>query len=226
MNTFELQAQPRTVSGKKVKALRQNGRIPGVIYGREVESRLVDVDAKDLQKLIQQAGTAGLLELTIGGTESVHVLISDAQADHLGTIRHVDFHAVKMDEVVRTEVPLRLVGDVPAVYNLGGSLVQVLEELEVEALPANLPQHIDVDVSVLEELESHISVESLKAPDKVTILTDPHEMVCKVESPRSDEEMAALDEEMGEAVAAEGSVEGEAAEADQANGADASDKDK
>ncbi len=226
MNTFELQAQPRTVSGKKVKVLRQDGRIPGVVYGKDVESCLVDVDGRALQKLIQQAGTAGLLELTIGEDKPVHVLISEAQIDHLGAIRHVDFHAVKMDEVVRTEVPLRLVGDVPAVYNLGGSLVQVLEELEVEALPADLPQHIDVDVSVLEELEAHISVESLNAPDKVTFLTDPHEMICKVESPRSDEEMAALDEEMGEAVAAEDAIEGEAAESGQANGADSSDKDK
>lgn len=209
MTNFELAAETREATGKKVKALRKSGRIPGVIYGKDVENQLIDVDTLTFKRVLAQAGTAGLLELTVGDAKPIHVLITDAQTDYLGAVQHIDFHKVKMDEIVRTAVPLKLIGEAPAVYNLGGSLVQMLEELEIEALPGDLPQTIEVDVSGLEELEAHLSVETLTIPDKVTVLTDAHEMICKVESPRSDEEMAALEEEMGEDAPAEVTEEGE-----------------
>ena len=198
-----LEAKPREILGKKVKSLRADGLVPGVVYGKGFKSQMVEVNSLAIQRILHRSGTAGLLELKIGSQAPVHVLISDTQNDYLGRIQHVDFHQVKMDEKVRTEVPLKLIGDVPAVYNLGGTLVQVLEELEVEALPGDLPQSIEVDVTGLEELDSHINVAQLIIPDKVIVLTDAVEMVCKIEAPRSDEEIAALDAEMGEEVVAE-----------------------
>lgn len=203
MNIMKLQVDSRTDLGKKAKQVRATGQVPGVVYGRSQESQSIAVDGLVFSKIYHQAGHSGLIELSVGEAKPVNVLIHDVQTNHLGRPIHVDFYQVKMDELIRTEVPLRLVGDAPGAFNLGGSLVQALEEVEVEALPANLPSAIEIDVSVLEELESSLSVADLKAPDKVTILTDGHEMVCKIESPRSEEEMAELDAEMGEEVAPE-----------------------
>lgn len=212
MEQYTLVATRREETGKAVKKLRSTGKIPGVVYGSGVDSRVISVDDLVLSRIFQKAGHTGLVELSIGDAKPVHVLISEVQTNHLGRIQHVDFHQVKMDEIVRTEVPLRLVGDVPAVFNLGGSLVQVLEEVEVEALPAFLPSSIEVDVSGLEELEATLSVADIQMPDKVTLLSDPQETICKVEAPRTEEEMAALDAEMGDEVPAE-VAEGEEAEA-------------
>lgn len=214
MEQYTLAATRRDETGKAVKKLRTTGKIPGVVYGSGVDSQIVSVEDLVLTRVFHKAGHTGLVELSVGETKPVHVLISEVQTDHLGKIQHVDFHQVKMDEIVRTEVPLRLVGDVPAVFNLGGSLVQVLEEVEVEALPAFLPSSIEVDVTGLEELEASLSVADIKMPEKVTLLTDLQETICKVESPRSEEELAALDAEMGDEVPAdEEGEEGESAAA-------------
>ena len=204
MDIIKLDADVRENTGKKLRQERNAGKIPGVLYGRELESKIVSVDNLVFSKVYHKAGHSGLVELTVGDTKPVNVLIQDVQTDYLGRPLHIDFYQVKMDEAIRTEVPLKLVGDAPGAFNLGGSLVQVLEEVEVEALPANLPSHIDIDVAVLEELEASLSVADITVPDKVKILTDEHEMVCKIEPPRSEEEMAELDAEMGEEVTPEG----------------------
>lgn len=214
MDTLKLQVETRTDMGKKAQQLRTSGKIPAVLYGRGDTNQSVAVDALVFAKAFQKAGHSGLVELTVGDAKPVNVLIQDVQTNHLGRPLHIDFYQVKMDEAIRTEVPLKLVGEAPGAFNLGGSLVQVLEEVEVEALPANLPNTIEVDVSGLEELESSLSVADLVAPDKVTILTDGHELVCRVESPRSEEEMAELDAEMGEEVKPEDTEGAETAEAD------------
>lgn len=214
MDTLKLQVETRTDMGKKAQQLRTSGKIPAVLYGRGDTNQSVAVDALVFAKAFQKAGHSGLVELTVDDAKPVNVLIQDVQTNHLGRPLHIDFYQVKMDEAIRTEVPLKLVGEAPGAFNLGGSLVQVLEEVEVEALPANLPNTIEVDVSGLEELESSLSVADLVAPDKVTILTDDHELVCRVESPRSEEEMAELDAEMGEEVKPEDAEGAETTEAD------------
>ncbi len=209
MEKHTLTVTQRSETGKQTKLVRAKGMVPGVIYGREVEPQAISVDALVLARTFHRAGQTGLIELTIDDAKPVHVLISDLQKDYTGAIRHFDLHQVKMDEVVTTEVPIRLIGESSAVFNLGGSLVQVLDGLEVEALPVNLPQNIEVDVSGLTELESHISVADIKLDTKVKVLTDESEMVCRVESPRSEEELAELDAEMGDEVPAEVAAEAE-----------------
>lgn len=211
MDTLKLQVETRADTGKKTQQLRNSGKVPGVVYGRGQETQVVAIDALVFAKTYQKAGHSGLIELMIDASDPVNVLIHEVQTNHLGRPLHVDFYQVKMDEAIRTEVPLKLVGEAPGVFNLGGSLVQALEEVEVEALPANLPSSIEVDVSSLEELESSLSVVDIVVPEKVTILSDEHEMVCKVEAPRSEEEMAELDAEMGEEVKPEDVEEAEEA---------------
>lgn len=203
MDILKLKVETREKIGKKARQERAVGKIPGIVYGREFKPQAVSVEALVFAKAYHKAGHSGLVELAVGESKPVNVLIHDVQTNHLGRPLHIDFYQVKMDEAIRTEVPLKLVGEAPGAFNLGGSLVQVLEEVEVEALPANLPSHIDVDVSVLEELEASLSVANIVVPDKVTVLTDEHEMICRVEPPRSEEEMAELDAEMGEEVAPE-----------------------
>lgn len=211
METLQISVQGRQSTGKALASLRSNGHVPGVVYGKGVESRMISVDELALARLYSHAGSSSLIELTLDDQKPVHVLIHDVQKTHLGKLSHVDFLQVKMNESIRTEVPLKMVGDAPGVFNLGGSLVQNLEEVEVEALPANLPSAIEVDVSGLEELDASLSVADLKIPDGVTLLTDAHELVCRVEAPRSEEELAELDAEMGEAVTHE-EGDGESAE--------------
>lgn len=210
MDKVKLQVVVRSDIGKKAQQVRNNGKIPAILYGRGNSNQVVAVDTQLFAKAFQRAGHSGLIELSVDDAKPVNVLIQDVQTSHLGRPLHIDFYQVKMDETIRTEVPLKIVGDAPGAFNLGGSLVQVLEEVEVEALPANLPNAIEVEVSGLEELESSLSVADLKAPDKVKILTDEHELVCRVESPRSEEELAELDAEMGEEVKPEDTENAEA----------------
>lgn len=200
MDILKLQAETRAETGKKTRQVRQKGQVPGVVYGRGKSNQNVAVDTLIFNKIYQKVGQSGLIELSVGEAKPVNVLIHDVATNHLGKPLHIDFYQVKMDEIIRTAVPLKLIGEAPGMFNLGGSLVQVLEEVEVEALPVDLPASIEVDVSSLEELESSLSVADLSMPDKVAILTDQHEMVCKIESPRTEEEMAELDAEMGEEV--------------------------
>ncbi len=211
MVDYKLQAAERAQQGKQVRQLRSSGSIPGVIYGREVENKLVSLEDLTFKRVFHQAGHSSLVQLAVGDAAPVNVLISDVQTDHLGRIIHVDFHQVKMDEVVTAEVPIKLVGEAPGVFNLGGTLVQPLEELEVEALPADLPQAIEVDISGLENLEDSISVSDLKISDKVTVMTDAHELICRVDAPRTDEEMAELEAEMGDELPEDLAEEKEAA---------------
>lgn len=138
MDKLTLQVEARTDMGKKAQQVRTSGKVPGVIYGRGDTNQAVAVDALVFAKAYQKAGQSGLIELSVGDAKPVNVLIQDVQTNHLGRPLHVDFYQVKMDETIRTEVPLKLVGEAPGAFNLGGSLVQVLEEVEVEALPANL----------------------------------------------------------------------------------------
>ena len=203
METLQITVQGRDKTGKALSAVRMAGTVPGIVYGKGVEPRMISVDELALARLYSHAGSSSLIGLTLDNEKPVHVLIHDVQKTHLGKLSHVDFLQVKMDEAIRTEVPLKLVGDAPGVFNLGGSLVQNLEEVEVEALPAKLPSAIEVDVTGLDALEASLSVADLTIPEGVTLLTDEHELVCRVEAPRTEEELAELDAEMGEAVAPE-----------------------
>jgi len=213
MSDYQLVAATRTEQGKQVKKLRTAGKVPAVLYGHNIENQLVTLDDLAFKRTFHQAGHAALVKLEIESKPAVQVLIADVQTDHLGGILHADLHQVNMDEIVNADIPIRLIGDAPGVFNLGGTLVQPLEMLEVEALPANLPQSIEVDISGLVEFDASISVSDIKLSDKVTIITDTHELICRIDAPRSDEEMAALEADMGDEVPAELAEEKAAAEA-------------
>ncbi|MFC1975180.1 50S ribosomal protein L25 [Chloroflexota bacterium] len=189
METLELKADVRKVTGKHVKWLRQEGLVPAVLYGRETASTLLQVNEKSLFKVLREAGTHQLISLKISKKKPVMTLARDIQRDVIKhNYLHVDFYAVKMDEKVTAQVPLVIEGVAPAVKDQGGILTQGMDELEIECLPSDLISAIEVNVEDLIEYNDSIAVRDLTVPSSLTILSDPDSMVVKVEPPRTEEE--------------------------------------
>lgn len=215
VETIELAAQTREVTGKKVAQLRSEEIVPAVLYGHGVDSQVISVGLRSLTKAFSTAGSNKIVELSIDDGRPHNVMIHDVQIDaRTGAIRHADFYKVKMNEKIKAEVPLNFIGESTAVYKLEGSLLRSLDVVEVEALPANLPENIDVDISVLDDFDKSIHVSDLEIPSNVELLTDTSELIAKVEPPRSDEELEALDEDVVEEIPGEEGEAGETAEAD------------
>ncbi len=220
VETIELAAQTREITGKKVRSLRAEGNVPAVLYGHGIDSQILSVPERVLTKVYAQAGSNKIVSLSIGDARPASVMIHHVQTDsRTGAITHADFYKVKMNEKIKAEIPLHIVGESTAVYKLEGSMIQSLSTVEVEALPANLPENIEVDISGIEDFDTTIHVKDLKIPGNVELLTDENELVIKVDPPRSDEELEELDEavteELPEGVAEEGEAgdaEGEAAD--------------
>lgn len=191
---LELKASRRNIVGKQVKTLRQKGALPVVLYGFGVLTESLSVSYKDFEKAWKEAGESALLILNVEG-DTHNVLIHDSTTDPLkGTFLHADFYAVRMDQVIRTKVPLEFIGESPAVKNDGGILVKVAHEVEVEALPKDLPRALQADISKLASLEARLTVKNILLPEGVKINADENEVIAVVERPRSEEEVAALSE--------------------------------
>ncbi len=172
MEKHTLKAIKRTIAGRKVKKLRHEGNIPGNIYGKKIKSHAVQLSEKELLSVYAKVGETGLVELVVDG-EVRPVLIHNIQLDPVSSRPlHVDFHQVDLREKVTTKVPLEMAGESPAVKDKVGVLLNIMSEVEVEALPADLPEKIEVDVSVLASIDQAIKVADLKISDKVKILTD------------------------------------------------------
>lgn len=200
MEKIELEAKKRTERGKKNDALRAEGKVPAVIYGRGVKSEPVELEARVIEKVYHQAGGNKIVSLKLGEGRARNVLIHEVQRGSIrGELTHVDFYVVRMDEELKAEVPLHFVGESTAVYQGEGSLMKNLDVVEVECLPGDLPESIEVDISVLDDFEKTITLNDLKVPAGVKLVEEDLEtLVAKVEPPRSDEEMAELEEEVAE----------------------------
>jgi large subunit ribosomal protein L25 len=187
----ELKAKPRIELGKKVNALRRAGFLPAVVYGEGVFAQSITIAHKDFEKAYKEAGESTLLKLEVDGKE-YNVLIHDITYDAIkGTPLHADFYAVRMDKEIRIKVPVKFSGDSPAVKSEGGILVKVIQEVEVEALPQDLPHELTADLSRLDTLQSRLLIKDISLPKGVKILVDLEEVVALVEPPRTDEELAA-----------------------------------
>ncbi len=176
-----LKLEIRDIKGKKVKKARKQGKIPAVVYGPEIETRPVFVDEKELQRVFKEAGGSTLVDLHIEGEEkSIKAFIYDWQKDPLTErFLHVDFYSPKLTEKVEVEVPVVLKGEAPALKK-GGNMLLLLDELEVRALPHLIPHEIEIDVSVLEEIDQEIKVGDLELPPELEVLREPDEVIVKV----------------------------------------------
>lgn len=199
MEKIVLKAQPREEKLKQNRGLRQSGQTPAVIYGHGTASTPIKLDSRGLERAFAQAGTNKIIAVEIEGHKAKNALFHDvSRHPRTGAIEHADFYVVRMDEKVKTEVPIHFTGESTAVYQEGGTLVKNLETVEVEALPTNLPENFEVDISGLDDFEKSIHVRDLAAVEGVEILNEADELIVKVDPPRSDEELAELEAEMAE----------------------------
>jgi large subunit ribosomal protein L25 len=203
-----LSIQPRTELRKRNLGLRAQGSIPGVIYGHRVDPVSVSVPRREFDRAFHKAGRTQLLDLQIDGEGKTRkVLVRQVQYNpRSGQPLHVDFYQVNLKEKIAAEVPIVLVGESPAVLRRDGELAQNLHSLKVNCLPADIPEHFEVDVSGLENVDDAIRISELTIPDGVEVTSDPDDLVVKVAAPRVAEE-----EPVAEAEAGEDQAEGEAA---------------
>lgn len=180
MDAIEILANPRTVKGKQVKALRRAGLLPAIMYGVGMEPKILELPAHETELILQNVSGSTLVDLKIG--KDIHkVLVREVQREAISRKPiHVDFLEVAMDVTIRAVVPIELVGEAPAVRELGGVLVSGLNDIEVEALPADLPDRISVDISVLKKFDDSITVGDLVVGEGVTILTEPDEAIANI----------------------------------------------
>lgn len=203
---------------KSAQAIRKTGQVPAELYGHNVENVHLAVSANEFEKVFRKSGESTIVTLDIDGVGQRNVLVHEVQK-HLVKSQpiHVDFYEVSMTEKLQTEVVLEFEGESSAVKALGGTLVKVLDAVEVECLPGDLPHNLVVDISKLTTFDDILEVRDIPAPKGVTILTDPTEVVAKVQPPRDVEaELAGPVEEdvasVEGVVKAEAPAEGESAE--------------
>ena len=198
METIVLNAKKREEVGRKNFAARAMGRIPAVVYGSDIQPQSISIDGSEFSRTLRSAGESTIVDLTIeGGKEAIKVLIQDVQRDPVRTdVIHVDFRQVNMNKPIEAKIPLNFIGAAAAVDALGGTLVKSLEEVEVRCLPSKLVHAIDVDISALKTFEDAIHVSDLAVPEGMEILTENNYTLATVEAPRSEAEMAALDEKV------------------------------
>lgn len=188
---MELVAQLREVLGKKVKNLRQQGLIPAELYGHNAQNIHLAISLKNFTKVFKEAGTSAIVNLLVG-KEKYPVLIYDYQKDYLtGDFIHVDFYEVRMDEKIQAKVPLEFIGEPPAVKEKGGILNKSMFEIEVEALPTNLPSHLTVNLNYLTDLDQSIYVKDLEVPPGVEILIDPETVIATITREEKEEKEGA-----------------------------------
>lgn len=200
-DTLVLHANERkevgSANGKKVRA---EGKVPGVVYGRGKEAVSLSIDANALARAFAEAGESTIITLDVDGKKH-NVIIHDYQRDALGQkLTHVDFYEVKMDEEISAEVELVFEGVAPAEKNLGGVVIKNITQLEVKALPQNLPHHIVVDFSSLATFDDVIRVADIQIPSGVEVVRDAEDVIVSVTQPRSEAELESLDTEIVENV--------------------------
>lgn len=193
----KLKVEKRKTTGRKVKLLRREGVLPANIYGKKVKSQAVQLDLKSFLPVYQAVGETGVVSLQLKGETKIRpVLIHSVQIDPV-TDRplHADFYQVSLKEKVTTEIPIELVGESPAVKEKVGILIQPLSEVEVEALPTDLPDKFEIDIGKLKGVDDAVLVADLQVPEGVKVLTGTKQILAKIEPPTKEEEIAPPPEE-------------------------------
>lgn len=197
METLKLAAQERTEAGKDLAKLRESGYIPAVQYGHKKEAINLSVKEIDFKKVFKAAGESTLVELVLGDKKGINVLVHDVQVDPLsGRFTHIDFYQVNMNEEIETDIALDFVSEAPAVKALGGVLIKNLNEVKVKCLPKDLPHSLAIDLAQLVDFDTQIKVSDIKLPAGVEMIESSDSVVALVEAPRTEAEVAALDEKV------------------------------
>jgi len=191
MDEVVIKVYRRTVTGKQVKAIRREGKLPGVIYGHGVEPTPIEMDARETSRILSHMASSALVRLEMEGEQHLALIREKQRNVILGSLQHIDFQAVSEKEKIRVQVAIVLTGESPAVKDLSGILVSGKETLEVECLPQDLPDQILVDISGLKNFGDSILVRDVILPADVQTLTDGGEVIVVVTTPAAEEELAA-----------------------------------
>lgn len=183
MEALELRAMPREViGGKQIKALRRKDVVPGIIYGHGIEPIAVQFNSREIEKAVSQTGTSSTVQVYVEGINDPYLAIFRDVQYHTTkrNVIHLDLQALNLKELVRVPVSVILTGKSPAVEDFGGVLLQVMTELEIEALPTALVHAIHIDISVLETIGQAITVGDIVPPEGVTIRNLASDVVVQV----------------------------------------------
>ena len=177
MDKIVLKAEKRDVTGKQVKALRRAGQLPAVIYGRHVDPIAISLEAHTASLVFSKLTSSTLVTLDVDGTEYTAIVREKQRNFIKGNLTHVDFLALDLTEKIRTSVRLTFVGVAPAVKDYSAVLVHRMDAIEVECLPADLPERITVDISVIKEIGNNIHVRDIPLPENIVVLDDVDDVV-------------------------------------------------
>ena len=206
MAKLVLEAQERKETGRKVKRLRKQGILPANIYGNKVKSLAISVSLDDFKKIFKEAGETNVIELKIG-KDTRPVLIHNLQVDPVSDIPiHADLLQVDLKVKVTAKIPVVLVGESPAEKQGLGIVVQYIDEVEVEALPMDLPEKFELDATKLENIDGQFQVKDLACEkSKITVSDDPENVIAKIEESKKEEEIVEEKptEEVGEEIPTE-----------------------
>ncbi len=192
MATIDMTALKRTVIGKQVRALRRAGQLPAVLYGPGAEPLVLQLDARQAARTLASASASTLVNLSIDGEKKL-ALVREIQRDSIKRhFLHVDFYEVAMDRAIRVEVHVNLVGTSPAVRDFNGVLVRGLNYVEIECLPGDLIDEVEVDLGELKAIGSALHVKDIYVPKTIKILSNPDEMIALV-THQAAEEAAAVE---------------------------------
>jgi large subunit ribosomal protein L25 len=177
MEKVVIKATRRNIIGKQIKKMRREGKLPAVLYGHHVQPIPITLDFRETNRILNSVGLSQLLTMDIEG-ETYPVLVRDKQFDFIrGTLLHVDFLAVSMEEKISTSIVVVIEGEAPAVKDFNGVVVSGANELEIECLPGDLPDRIVVNISNLKQIGDAIYVRDLDLGEKVEITDDPETML-------------------------------------------------
>ncbi len=184
MEKIVLKAKIRKDIGRKVKLLRKEGILPANIYGKKIKSESIQIDLKEFLNIYKVVGDTKLFYIN-----ERPVLVANIQKDPVSdSLLHIDFHQVDLKEKVEAKVPVELIGESPAEKQSIGTVVQYLNEIEVEALPTDLPDKFEIDISKLSEVDQMVHVKDLPFDkSKIEVKTDLEEILVKVEPPQKEE---------------------------------------
>lgn len=182
---FNIKAQVREITGKRVRNLRAQGIIPANLSGDAKPSVAIQLPTDELNRLLKRRG-AGVLRLQIGSASRAETALLNRVARNpiTSAVLHVDFRRVRLNQPVHARVPVHVTGEAPAIRVQGGVLLHLLDHIEIEALPANIPEAVTVDISSLEELNSTLTVASVQLPANVKMMSPEGEPVVTIKAPR------------------------------------------
>ncbi len=201
MKRYKLTAEPRKITGKKIKKLRREGILPANVYGKDIKSQSLQLPMTDFMKVFEEAGETGVVDLEVG-KDIIPVLIHNLHKDYRNMPLHADFFKVNLKEKVKAMIPIELTGEPIAVTEKIGLLEKITNEIEVEALPTELPEKFELNITALKNIDDQITVEMVHKPEGVEVLSDPNLVVVKIGELVSKETQEQIAEEAAAAEAA------------------------